>query len=280
MNAVPVSDKWERGSPYEQYMGRWSRQIAPLFLAWLNQPSARRWLDVGCGTGALTAAILDDCAPSSVVGVEPSVGLLELAARNLAGRARFLAGNAAALPLDGAACDVVVSGLVLNFVPALPDALSEMRRVTASGGTIAAYVWDYADGMEVIRYFWDAAGSLHPAAARLHEGVRFPLCHPSALKAAFDDAGLAAVETTSLDLIAEFVDFEDFWRPFLGGQGPAPTYAMSLPEEQRAGLRDLLKSSLPTAAGGAISLRVRAWAVRGQTRSDACTFSPLAMPGA
>ncbi|MBW8316267.1 MAG: class I SAM-dependent methyltransferase [Hydrogenophaga sp.] len=141
MNTPPVSDTWARGNPYEQYIGRWSRRMAPLFLAWMDPPAGQRWLDVGCGTDALSAAILDHCRPSSLVGVEPSEGFLQLAARNLAGQARFLAGDAAALPLDAAACDVVVSGLVLNFVPALPAALAEMQRVAASGGTIAAYVW-------------------------------------------------------------------------------------------------------------------------------------------
>lgn len=269
MNTSHVSDTWERGNPYEQYIGRWSRKIAPLFLAWLDQPVGKRWLDVGCGTGALSAAILDRCTPGSVVGVEPSEGFLELAVRSLAGKARFLAGNASALPLDDGACDVVVSGLVLNFVPSLPAALSEMRRVTADGGIVAAYVWDYADGMEIIRYFWDAAASLDPAAARLHEGTRFPVCEPSALRAAFEDAGLTGVGTTSLDVIAEFAGFDDYWRPFLGGQGPAPAYAMSLSEERRAKLRRRLKSALPPAAGEPISLRTRAWAVRGTTRSDA-----------
>ena len=263
MNTPPVSDTWERGNPYEQYIGRWSRRMAPLFLAWLDPPADQRWLDVGCGTGALSAAILDHCRPSSLVGVEPSEGFLQLAARNLAGQARFLAGDAAALPLDAAACDVVVSGLVLNFVPALPAALAEMQRVAASGGTIAAYVWDYADGMEIIRAFWDVAVSLDPAAAPLHEGSRFQLCEPSALKAAFEFAGLTEVETAPLQVTAEFADFDDYWRPFLGGQGPAPAYAMSLPEAQRASLRDQLKSALPQAADGAISLRARAWAVRG-----------------
>jgi SAM-dependent methyltransferase len=269
MNTTHVSDTWERGSPYEQYIGRWSRKIAPRFLAWLDQPAGQRWLDVGCGTGALSAAIVDNCTPSSVVGVEPSEGFLKLAIQNLAGKARFLAGNAAALPLDSGACDVVVSGFVLNFVPDLRDALSEMRRVTAAGGTIAAYVWDYADGMEVIKYFWDAAVSLDPAAAQLHEGVRFPVCKPSALKAVFEEAGLIEVETRPLDLKAQFVDFEDYWRPFLGGQGPAPAYAMSLPQEQRAALRAKLESVLPSAEGRAISLNARAWAVRGTKRSDA-----------
>jgi len=268
MNATLVSDTWERGSPYEQYIGRWSRRIAPLFLAWLDRPAGLRWLDVGCGTGALAAAIVDRCRPGSVTGVEPSEGFLALAAQNLAGKAKVLAGTAAALPLEGGACDVVVSGLVLNFVPDLPAALSDMRRVTARGGTIAAYVWDYAEGMEIIRCFWDVAAALDPAAARLHEGTRFPVCEPSALKAAFEEAGLAEVRVTALEVIAEFADFDDYWQPFLGGQGPAPAYAMSLAEDRCATLKDRLKSALTPAAGAALSLGAKAWAVRGTVRSD------------
>lgn len=269
MSTTHVSDRWERGSPYEQYIGRWSRRLAPLFLSWLNLPAGGRWLDVGCGTGALSAAILDHCSPSTLVGIEPSDGFLGLAVENLGARARFLTGTAAALPLDGAACDVVVSGLVLNFLPSLPAALSEMVRVTAPGGTIAAYVWDYAEGMEIIRYFWDAATSIDPAAAQLHEGARFAVCKPAALRAAFRDAGLTNVDTTPLEVMAEFVDFEDYWRPFLGGQGPAPAYAMSLPDEHRSALRARLHLALPSASGGTIALRARAWAVRGAARSDA-----------
>ena len=139
MNATRVSDRWERGSPYEQYIGRWSRRIAPRFLTWLDQPMGRRWLDVGSGTGALSAAILDHCAPSSVVGVEPSEGVPHSGGPE-SGRQGELRcrGCLRRLPLDRGACDVVVSGLVLNFVPALPAAFAEMRRVTANGGTIAA----------------------------------------------------------------------------------------------------------------------------------------------
>ena len=266
MSRTQVSDTWQRGSPYEQYIGRWSRQVAPLFLSWLDQPDGLRWLDVGCGTGALSAAIIDRCAPRSVAGVEPSDGFRQLAEQHLAGKARVLAGNAAAIPLDAGACDVVASGLVLNFVPDLQAALAEMRRVTAPGGTVAAYVWDYSDGMEITRYFWDAAAALDPAAAPLHEGMRFPLCHPPALQAAFEAAGLAEVKTTPLDLAAKFSGFEDYWQPFLGGQGPAPAYAMSLGEERRAALRARLQSALPAVAGGSIALRARAWAVCGISR--------------
>lgn len=268
MNSTPVPDTWERGSPYEQYIGRWSRQIAPLFLSWLDRPAGQRWLDVGCGTGALSAAILDHCAPRSVVGVEPAEGFRQLAVQHLAGQARFVGGEAGALPLDDAAFDVVVSGLVLNFVPDLPAALLEMKRVAAPGGTIAAYVWDYADGMEIIRRFWDVAVSLDPAAAPLHEGRRFPVCEPSRLTAAFEDAGVAGVHTTAIEVMAAFAGFDDYWRPFLGGQGPAPAYVMSLPDTQRAQLRAELASALPSAASGAIVIRSRAWAVRGTVHGD------------
>ena len=261
--AVRPSDAWERGSPYERYIGRWSRRMAPQFLAWLAIPPGRRWVDVGCGTGALSAAVLDRCAPASLVGVDPSEGFLALAQDSLGSRARFLPGDATSLPLERDCCDVVVAGLVLNFITDVPAALAEMQRVTARGGQIAAYVWDYAGAMEVIRQFWDAAVALDPAAAPLHEGARFPLCQPQRLHETFVAAGLARVETTALDLSARFVDFDDYWQPFLGGQGPAPAYAMSLSDARREALRARLASTLQAGADGSIGLQARAWAVRG-----------------
>ena len=146
-----VLDTWERGSLYEQYVGRWSRRVAPLFLSWLSIPAGRRWLDVGCGTGALCAAIVDRCSPSSVAGVEPSEEFLKAAKENLAGRVTVHHGSATAIPLGDASVDVVVSGLVLNFVPDPRSALAELTRVTAKGGTIAAYVWNYAGKMDLMR---------------------------------------------------------------------------------------------------------------------------------
>jgi len=264
MNAPStVSDTWERGSPYERYIGRWSRQVAPAFLPWLGLPAGLAWADVGCGTGALCAAILDHAAPRSLVGVEPSDGFRALAAQHLGERAQLHAGSASALPLDDAACDVVVSGLVLNFVPDLPAALAEMARVTVPGGCVAAYVWDYAEGMAVIKAFWDAAVALDPAAAAQHEGARFPLCRPAALRAAFEAAGLKDVSTGPLDLQARFADFDDYWSPFLGGQGPAPAYTMALDEARRTALRDRLAAQLAP-RGGPFTLGARAWAVRGR----------------
>jgi SAM-dependent methyltransferase len=263
MGAAPVSDTWERGNPYEQYVGRWSRQVAPRFLAWLDLPPARHWLDVGCGTGAVSAAILDRCAPASVIAVEPSDGFRSEAQALLSTRAAVLAGRADNLPLDDAAVDATVSGLVLNFVPEPRSALAEMKRVTRPGGTIAAYVWDYAGEMELMRHFWDAAVELDPGAALLDEGVRFPICRPDALRALFADVGLRQGEVEGIDIPTSFDSFDDYWHPFLGGQGPAPAYAMTLSDAARTRLRDRIRARLPVRPDGAIALKARAWAVRG-----------------
>jgi SAM-dependent methyltransferase len=262
MSEKQVSDTWERGNPYERYVGRWSRRVAPEFLAWLQVPSGRRWLDVGCGTGALCAAIVDGCSPSSVTGVEPSEGFLKTARENLAGRAELHQGSAMAIPLPDAAVDVVVSGLVLNFIPDQRGALREMARVTSRGGTIGAYVWDYAGKMELMRFFWDAASEIDPGAAKLDEGVRFPMCRPEALRALFVDAGLDKPELTQIDITTSFENFEDYWQPFLGGQGPAPAFAMSLDEGTRARLRDRVEARIPAQSDGRISMVARAWAIR------------------
>lgn len=264
MTPQPLSDRWERGNLYEQYIGRWSRQVAPAFLAWLNCAPGLRWLDVGCGTGSLCAAIAAHCAPAWVGGLEPSGGFLEAARAALAGQVAFARGSAAAIPLADNSVDGVVCGLVLNFVPDARVALGEMIRVTRPGGTIAAYLWDYAGKMELIRLFWDAAVELDPAAARLDEGLRFPLCRPAALRDLFADAGLSGVALTAIDIPTHFASFAEYWQPFLGGQGPAPAYTLALAASDRARLHDALRRRTPLQPDGSISLTARAWAVRGR----------------
>jgi len=264
MASTPISDNWERGDPYEQYVGRWSRRVAPRFLAWLNVPARRRWLDVGCGTGALSAAILDESSPLSVAGVEPSEGFLGKAKEQLGDRVLLRRGNAAAIPLEDGSVDACVSALVLNFVPDGRAGLREMTRVTVAGGTIGAYVWDYAGKMELMRHFWDAAVELDPGAAKLDEGARFPLCRPEALSELFASAGLRGIEVTAIDIATPFESFDEYWRPFLGGQGPAPAYAMALDDTARARLRDRIRERMPLKADGSIALTARAWAVRSE----------------
>ena len=157
----------------------------------------------------------------------------------------------------------MVSGLVLNFVPDPAAAVKAMCEAAASG-VVAAYVWDYADRMQLMRYFWDAAVALDPAAAELDEGVRFPICRPERLDALWREAGLTEVSSRAIDVPTTFPDFDDYWRPFLGGQAPAPGYAMSLDEGRRTALRERIRSILPIAEDGSINLMARAWAVRGR----------------
>lgn len=258
-------DVWAAGDLYEPYVGRWSRRVAKEFLNWLGVPEGKDWLDVGCGTGALTQAIIEQGNPNSVIGIDGSPGYVAYAkARTESSRARFEVGDAQSLPIDAASLDSAVSGLVLNFVPQPPRAIAEMARVVRPGGLVAAYVWDYAGKMELMRYFWDAAVALDPAAIELDEGRRFPICQPTPLAELFAQAGLSEVEVRSIDVATDFRDFDDYWSPFLGGQGPAPGYATSLTEERRTDLRERIRSELPNAKDGSIHLIARAWAAQGR----------------
>jgi SAM-dependent methyltransferase len=164
--------------------------------------------------------------------------------------------------MGDASADVVVSGLVLNFVADPAAALAEMARVGGRGATLGAYVWDYAGKMELMRHFWDAAVALDAGAAPLDEGVRFPLCRPEALTGLFDAAGLPQTDVAAIDIATRFASFDDYWQPFLGGQGPAPAYAMSLDEPARTRLRERIRERLPIGPDGSIALTARAWAVR------------------
>ena len=259
-------DVFASGEKYEPYVGRWSRIVAKDFVDWLALPKGLSWLDVGCGTGALSQTILERAAPKEVFGIDPSAGFIEYAKAHVPG-VTFAVGNAQSLEVEPASVDAAVAGLVLNFVPEPDFAIAHMARAVRPGGQVAAYVWDYAGKMELMRYFWDAAVALDPAARELDEGRRFPLCQPAALEALFTGARLRWVEVHSIEVPTRFRDFDDYWTPFLGGQGPAPSYAMSLSEKRRAALRDRLRERLPGGPDGAIELVARAWAVRGLKRA-------------
>ncbi|MEN3307760.1 MAG: hypothetical protein V7603_3962 [Micromonosporaceae bacterium] len=255
---------WSGGDAYEAYVGRWSRRVAETFLRWLDVPGGRHWLDVGCGTGALTAAVLAVADPAQVVGVDSSADFVAHArARVVDPRSTFQVGDARSLPLPDRRFDAVVSGLALNFVPDPGHAVAELARVAASSGVVAAYVWDYTEGMAMMRYFWDAAITVDPAATELDEGRRFPLCRPERLSELWTEAGLDRVAVRAIEVPTVFADFDDYWTPFLGGQGPAPGYVMSLSDERRHELCDLLRARLPVRPDGSIPLTARAWAVRG-----------------
>jgi len=259
-----TTDVWQSGDGYESYVGRWSRPVADVFIRGLGIPAGGRWVDVGCGTGAVTETILRLADPASVVGIDPSEAFVAFAKAHVVDdRARFAIGDGDALPLSDHDADVAVSGLVLNFVPDPVAMLAEMRRVTRPGGTVAIYVWDYADGMGLMRHFWDAAIEQDPGVSATSETLRFAICKPGPLRDAFGRAGLSDVDVLPIDVPTVFSDFDDYWQPFLMATGPAPRHAMSLSEDHRADLRRRLQARLPTEPDGTIHLTARAWAARG-----------------
>lgn len=257
-------DAWQAGENYDLYMGRWSRALAPRFIDWLNPLPGFEWLDVGCGTGALTEALLGAAVPVSIVAVDPSESFLAQARRHISDwRVEFRQGSAEALPIESASCDAVGSALVLNFVADREQTLAEMRRVVRPGGLVCFYVWDYpGGGMQFMRAFWRAALALDQQAADLGENRRFPFCTPGALTELAGAAGLIDIICEPINMPTLFRDFDDYWLPFTLGTGPAPAYCAALSPEQREQLRLRLKASLPIARDGTIALEARAWALR------------------
>lgn len=259
-----MPDVWANGSGYESYVGRWSRCVAREFLDWLAVPAGSAWLDFGCGTGALSQTILAEGSPRRVIGCDRSSGYIAFAQQQTVdNRAQFLVAELPELPRIPEGFDAVVAGLVLNFLPTPADGVTAMAARARKSGTVAAYVWDYAEGMEFMRVFWDTAVALDAAVRSLDEGVRFPLCRADSLRALFEDSRLHNVVVQPIVVPTVFRDFDDYWTPFLSGQGPAPGYAMSLSTERRAQLREAIRRRLRTSADGTIPLTARAWAVKG-----------------
>jgi SAM-dependent methyltransferase len=259
-----TKETWGSGGPYEQYVGRWSRIVAREFLEWLGLPSDQTWGDVGCGTGALVECIVANSGPKAVLAIDRSAGFLAEAQSKIADkRVRLEVADATALPWARESCDATVSGLVLNFVPDAAAMAREMVYVTRPRGRVAAYVWDYNGGMEMMRHFWDAAVEVNPEDSALDQAERFPLCQPEPLKALFRDAGLTAISVRAITIPTVFRDFDDYWIPFLGKQGAAPTYVASLDSETRHRIRGILEARLLASADGSIPLSAKAWAVQG-----------------
>ncbi|MEP7011276.1 MAG: class I SAM-dependent methyltransferase [Acidobacteriota bacterium] len=260
----PPDRTWEGADAYEAFMGRWSRPLARKFLEWLQPPRSAHWLEVGCGTGALTSAIFDRCEPASVVACDPSAQFLEHARSQVSDdRASFVVAGAENLPRREGGFDAVVSGLVLNFLPDPAQVVTSIRQRLRTGGTFAAYVWDYSEGMEFLRAFWEEAIAADPQAAARAEHLGFPICRPPALVSLLETAGFAQAQVGSLEIPTDFADFDDYWEPFLRGTGTGPSFVTNLDPPSRERLRDRLKRRLEPGADGRIRLKARAWAVRG-----------------
>jgi trans-aconitate methyltransferase len=256
-------DRWGDALAYDRFMGRWSRALAWEFVAWLQVPAAASWFEIGCGTGSLTSAICEHGSPASVLACDTAPDFVNYCRERLGyPHLTVVPASPGSLP---SACghDAVVSSLVLNFLPAPVVGLAQMREACSPTGCVAACVWDYSEGMDFLRIFWDAAVALDPAARALHEGSRFPICKPEALHSAFVAAGLQSINVAPISISTAFASFDDFWSPLVDGPGPAPTYVSSLSEPDRQRLADRLRVTLGGDGNQPIHLRARAWAAKG-----------------
>lgn len=263
-SAVRQDAVFSEAQAYERFMGRWSRGLAQHFVRFAGVRDGDTVLDVGSGTGALTAAIAKKAPSSRIVGLDPSAPYVALAqSQQGSALVRFEVGDAQQMRFDDAMFDRTLSLLVVNFIPDARKALREMKRVTKSRGTIAAAVWDYGEGMEMLRVFWDEAVALMPANAAKDER-NMPLCRRGDLAALWREESLQDVVEEALTIETRFTSFDDFWTPFLEKQGPAGAYASSLPAADREALRlRLRRRLLGDGPDKTIVMHARAWAVRG-----------------
>ena len=253
------------GDAYERFMGRWSREMAPLLVKFAGVRDGDRVLDVGSGTGSLAAAIARLAPSSRIIGIDPAKSYVAFAqTRHPGDRIRFEVGDAQLLRFADGSFDRTLSLLVLNFIPDRSKALGEMIRVTRRGGTVASAVWDYDDGMEMLRVFWDEAIALNPSMDARDE-KHMPLCRRGELEAFWRQHRLEDVTEQALTIRTRFSSFDDYWRPFLEKQGPAGDYVATLGADEREQLRvRLRKRLLGDGPERPIVLNARAWAVRGR----------------
>jgi len=254
-----AKDRWTSGSKYERWMGRWSRLLAREFVRWLEPAAGLRWIDVCCGSGIVSRIIAEEAAPESILGVDISPQQISFAREsNALEHVTFEVADAMALPMPDASFDIAVCGLGLNFIPEPAAGLHEMRRVLRPDGSIALYVWDYEKGARFLRIFWDTAKEIDPEAVAFDQGSRFPMCTEAGIRKVMKASGHENVRVQALDIVTAFASFEDYWQPFLEGQGSAPTYIASRTPEMQGKIRDRLQSRLPDER---FELPARAWAV-------------------
>ena len=255
---------WNNSSFYNDFMGRWSMRVAQLFLSWLNENHSlqnKKWIDVGCGTGALTFEILKQTNPESVLGVDSSPEYLPKSSSTTT--LSFRRGSSSDLPVKSEQFDYAVSALALNFMPNHDQCIKEMMRVLKKNGILSLYVWDYKEQMEFLRYFWDSAIEAIPRSKDFDEGEKFPICRREALKELFEKNTLTNIEMKDLIIQTEFRNFEDYWIPFLRGQGPSGEFLTSLNEKERNLIKNKLLEKLPYSEDGTITLKARSFAIKG-----------------
>ena len=250
---------------YERFMGRWSRQLAPLYVSFAGIKNGDRVLDVGTGTGSVAATVEAAMPASQIVGIDPSAGFIAYAQKNAkSARARFEVGDAQALKFTDASFDHAMASLVMNFIPDHNKAIAEMRRVTRAGGTVSACVWDYNEGMQMLRFFWDEAVALDPAIEPKDER-HMKLSRQGQLGDLWRKAGLINLQESPLVIDQAYASFNDYWESFKTGAGPGGAFVVSLPEDRRQQLETRVrKRLLGDRQDGPFTLKARAWCVRGE----------------
>ncbi len=254
---------FDDGSAYDRYMGRWSRAVGEQFLAWLNPPGNRQWLDVGCGTGAFTGLVLSRAAPETIIGIDPSPAQVEHAKRTVASpHADFRTGSAIDLPFGAGEFDVVVSALAIHFFPDRPQAFREMLRVTRPGGIVAGYTWRKSSTILDAPYGPLARGVID-IAGEVMLSPTVPEAMPDGLRTTLTSTGYAEIDVTTIEARLTFRVFEDYWTSQTGTfPHPVAKSVAALSDRDRARLRDMLRATLPTAGDGTITYSSRATAFK------------------
>jgi ubiquinone/menaquinone biosynthesis C-methylase UbiE len=247
---------------YDGHVGRYGSELARGLIGLAGVGGGDRVLDVGCGTGLLTAELAAVVGADRVAAVDPSEPFVEACRRRVPGADVRLAA-AEDLPFADATFDGALSQLVVNFMGDAEAGVGQMGRVTRPGGTVAACVWDYAEGMTLLRKFWDAAAALDPAAAPFDEGVSMRHCQPDSLRALWESVGLHGVTSTELNPSVRYASFEELWAPITTGVAPSGAYTVSLDDDGRRALREEFHRRLGSPEGP-FELTARAWAVVGR----------------
>jgi SAM-dependent methyltransferase len=251
---------FDDAADYERFMGRWSRATGSIFLGWLALPPDMRWLDVGCGSGAFTALVHDACAPAMMSAIDPAPAQIAYVSRlSIAQRTDFRVADAQALPFPDATFDIVVSALVLNFIPDRIRGLEEMRRVARSGGVVAGYVWDFAadrgPNQPLRAGMLQVGADIRPPPGA--EGTSL-----AALMSSFEQAGFKDLEARAIDVSLDFANFDEYLRAQTPRLHPITKTIAALPEGDRVRLLDLIRQELKTRSDGSVACWARANAIK------------------